>query len=43
MTSSSNCVGGLVPDASVICGSLRFDPEDDRQHTMLNPKVVIEV
>ena len=33
----------VYPDASIICGSLQFDQQDDQQHTVLNPKVIIEV
>lgn len=31
------------PDATVICGAAQFDPEDTRQQTVINPKLVIEV
>jgi len=31
------------PDASVYCEPLRFDPEDPRNTTATNPKVVFEV
>lgn len=34
---------GTYPDVSVVCGALERDPDDPRQHTVLNPKVVIEV
>jgi len=33
----------VYPDASIICGPLQFDPQDLRRHTILNPKVIIEV
>ena len=33
----------VYPDASIICGPLQFDPNDKLQHTVLNPRVVIEV
>lgn len=33
----------MHPDASIICGPLQFDPQDPRRHTILNPKVIIEV
>lgn len=33
----------MYPDASIICGPLEFDPQDPRRHTILNPKVIIEV
>ena len=31
------------PDCSVVCGSLELDPEDPKGHTVVNPKVVVEV
>ena len=31
------------PDLSIICGEREFDPKDERQQTILNPKVVVEV
>ena len=31
------------PDLTVICGPREFDPKDERQQTILNPKVVVEV
>jgi Uma2 family endonuclease len=31
------------PDGSVVCGSLELDPEDPKGHTVVNPKVVVEV
>ncbi|HET6250249.1 MAG TPA: Uma2 family endonuclease [Tepidisphaeraceae bacterium] len=33
----------MYPDASIICGPLQFDPQDPKRHTILNPKVIIEV
>lgn len=33
----------MYPDASIICGPLQFDPQDTKRHTILNPKVIIEV
>jgi Uma2 family endonuclease len=33
----------LYPDMSVVCGPPRFDPQDARNMTILNPRVVIEV
>lgn len=33
----------VYPDASVVCGEPQFDPEDENQTTIINPKVVIEV
>src|SRR4051812_49918181 len=32
----------VYPDASVICGPVAFDPDDDHRQTATNPKVVIE-
>jgi Uma2 family endonuclease len=34
---------GTYPDGSVVCGSLRLDPEDPKGHTVTNPKLVVEV
>jgi Uma2 family endonuclease len=31
------------PDVGVICGKLELDPEDRRQHTAVNPTVLVEV
>lgn len=31
------------PDVSVVCGSLELDPEDPKGHTVVNPRVVVEV
>lgn len=31
------------PDLSVVCGALYFDADDTSQHTILNPRVIIEV
>jgi len=33
----------VYPDASIICGPLQFDPQDDRRQTITNPRVIIEV
>ena len=33
----------VYPDASIICGPLQFDPQDNPRHTIVNPKVIIEV
>ncbi len=30
-------------DATVICGSVEMDPNDPKKHTVLNPRVVVEV
>lgn len=31
------------PDASVICGRVELDPEDDKGHTAVNPALLVEV
>jgi Uma2 family endonuclease len=31
------------PDASVVCGRVELDPEDKKQHTVVNPTVLVEV
>ena len=31
------------PDVSVVCGKLELDPEDAKQHTVVNPRVIVEV
>jgi Uma2 family endonuclease len=33
----------LYPDISVVCGRPEFDPDDPKQTTIINPRVVIEV
>ena len=33
----------VYPDASIICGPLQLDPQDPERHTILNPKVIVEV
>ena len=33
----------VYPDASVICGERQYDPEDTHRHTVINPKVIVEV
>jgi Uma2 family endonuclease len=33
----------VYPDASVICGEREYDPADPNQHTVLNPRVIVEV
>ena len=33
----------VYPDASIICGPLQFDLNDKLQHTVTNPRVIIEV
>ena len=34
---------GTYPDASVVCGQLELDPEDPKHHTVVNPRVLVEV
>lgn len=31
------------PDASVVCGRLELDPEDEKGHTAVNPTLLVEV
>lgn len=31
------------PDVSVVCGALELDPDDPRKHTVINPRVVVEI
>lgn len=31
------------PDVTVVCGELELDPADPRQHTVTNPKLLVEV
>jgi Uma2 family endonuclease len=31
------------PDVSVICGNIEYDPDDPAGHTVLNPRVIVEV
>ena len=31
------------PDVTVVCGQLELDPEDPKGHTVINPKVLVEV
>ncbi len=33
----------VYPDASVICNDREYDPEDPNRHTILNPRVIVEV
>jgi Uma2 family endonuclease len=33
----------VYPDASVICGPPQYDPEDAKHHTIMNPRVIVEV
>lgn len=33
----------VYPDASVICGEREYDPEDANRHTILNPRIIVEV
>jgi Uma2 family endonuclease len=34
---------GTYPDVTVVCGALELDPEDKRQHTVVNPTLIVEV
>ncbi|MEJ7729748.1 MAG: Uma2 family endonuclease [Polyangiaceae bacterium] len=34
---------GTYPDVTVVCGALDLDPEDPKRHTIVNPRVVVEV
>jgi len=34
---------GTYPDVTVICSKIELDPADPKQHTALNPKVIVEV
>jgi Uma2 family endonuclease len=34
---------GTYPDVTVICGRVELDPEDPKQHTATNPKLIVEV
>ncbi len=34
---------GTYPDVTVVCGGLEHDPDDRAGHTIVNPRVVIEV
>jgi Uma2 family endonuclease len=34
---------GTYPDVTVVCGALELDPEDPKQHTVVNPSLVVEV
>lgn len=34
---------GTYPDITVVCGSLELDPDDPKRHTVINPKVIVEV
>jgi Uma2 family endonuclease len=31
------------PDVTVVCGKLELDPEDRKGHTVVNPRVVVEI
>jgi Uma2 family endonuclease len=33
----------VYPDASVICGPAQYDPKDANHHTIINPRVIVEV
>lgn len=34
---------GTYPDVAVVCGRLELDPEDPKQHTAVNPTLLVEV
>lgn len=34
---------GTYPDVSVVCGRLALDPEDAKRHTVVNPRILVEV
>lgn len=34
---------GTYPDVTVVCERLELDPEDPKGHTVLNPKMIVEV
>jgi Uma2 family endonuclease len=33
----------VYPDAGVLCNDREYDPEDPNRHTILNPRVIVEV
>jgi Uma2 family endonuclease len=33
----------VYPDASVVCDDREYDPDDPNRHTILNPRVIVEV
>ena len=33
----------VYPDSMIICGAPEFDPLDNKRHTILNPRVIVEV
>ncbi|HEV2292398.1 MAG TPA: Uma2 family endonuclease [Tepidisphaeraceae bacterium] len=33
----------VYPDVSVVCGKIQLDPDDKAGHTILNPRLVVEV
>lgn len=33
----------VYPDVSVICGKIEYDPDDKAGHTVLNPRLIVEV
>lgn len=33
----------VYPDATIVCGQMQYDPDDPKQTTITNPRVVIEV
>lgn len=34
---------GTYPDVSVVCHELELDPDDPKKHTVVNPRVIVEV
>lgn len=34
---------GTYPDVTVVCDQVELDPDDPKRHTVLNPRVVVEV
>ena len=34
---------GTYPDVTVVCGELELDPEDPTRHTVVNPRLLVEV
>ena len=34
---------GTYPDVSVVCGRIELDSQDERRHTVINPRLLVEV
>lgn len=34
---------GTYPDVSVVCGRLEFDPDDPKEHTVVNPVLLVAI